>query len=85
MTISLLRFQILPHQFSDLTRVGMPVSLQLRIQQFPIDRKLVPASIGWDQGNRLDLRFKFMDQLRCQTDSSIGVVSDRTVYQVDFH
>ena len=61
MTIPLLRFQIIPHQFSDLTRIGMPVSLQLGIQQLLIDRKLEPASIRWYQGERLDLRLKFID------------------------
>jgi hypothetical protein len=61
----------------------MPVGLQLGIQQLPVNRKLEAPTIRWYQGDRLDIRLKFLQQFGCQTDSTISVVSDCTVDQID--
>ncbi len=63
----------------------MAVYFQLGIQQFAVDRELKPAAFRRHQGNRIDFRLEFLKELGYQTGSSIGVVSDCTVHQVDFH
>jgi hypothetical protein len=75
--------QICSHQSGDLTRLSMAVVFQLGVQQFPIHRKLKAPSIRRHQRDRLDLRFKLLEQFSCQTDSTIGVVSDCTIDQID--
>jgi hypothetical protein len=60
----------------------MPVGLQLGIKQFTIHRKLKSSPVGWHQGERFDIWLKFLEQFGCQTDSTIGVVSNRTVDQM---
>ena len=63
----------------------MAVSRQLGVQQLPIHTELEAPSIRRYQGDRFDLRLKLLEQFSCQTDSPIGVVSDRTIDQVYFH
>ena len=63
----------------------MAVHRQLGIQQLPVHRELEATAIRRHQGDRFDVQLKFLEQLGCQTDSTIGVVSDRTVDQVNFH
>jgi hypothetical protein len=58
---------------------------QLGIQQLPIHRELKAPAIRWHQGDRFDIRLKLLEQLGCQTDSTIGVVSNRTINQVNLH
>lgn len=62
----------------------MAVSGQLGVKQFPVNRKLEAPAIRWHQGNRFNLGLEFLEQFGCQTDSTIGVVSDRTVDQIEF-
>lgn len=69
----------------DLVRLSMAVGFQLGIHQFPINRKLIAPTIGWHQGDRFDVRLKLLEQFGCQTDSTIGVVSDCTVDQIELH
>src|SRR4030042_611992 len=76
--------KILPHQSRDLTRLRMAMRLQLGIQHLPIDRKFEAPSIRWNQGDRFDIRLELLEQFGCQTDSTIGVVSDCTIDQIDF-
>lgn len=61
----------------------MAVCFQLGKQQFSVDRKLKAASIRWNQGDRLDIRLEFIEQFGYQTGSTIGVMSDSTVDQVE--
>jgi hypothetical protein len=63
----------------------MAVGFQLGIQQLPIHRKLKAPSIRWHQGDRFDIRLKFLEQFGCQTDSTIGVVSNRTIDQIELY
>ena len=58
---------------------------QLGIQKLPIHRELKTSAIRRHQGEGFDIRLKLLEQLGCQTDSTIGVVSNRTIDQVNFH
>jgi hypothetical protein len=62
----------------------MAVGLQLGIQQFTVNGKLETPSIGRNQGDRFNIRLKFVEQFSCQTGSAADIVSDNTVDQVDF-
>jgi hypothetical protein len=57
---------------------------KLGIEQLPIDRKLKTPAIGGYQGERFYIRLKFLEQFGCQTGSTIGVVSDCAVDQIEF-
>ena len=63
----------------------MAMGSQLGVQQLVVHGELETSAIRWHQGDRLDIRLKFFEQLGYQTGSTIGVVSDRTVDQVYFH
>jgi hypothetical protein len=81
----LLSHQKIFYQPGNLTGFCMSMGCQLGIQQLPIDGKLKSTTIGWHQGDRFDIRLEFLEQFSCQTDSPIGVVSDCTINQVNFH
>jgi len=83
MTGSLAFLQIISYQTSDLTWVCMTVGSELGIEQFPVNRKLVATTVRWHQCDRFNAGLKFLEQFRCQTDSTIGVVSDGTVNQIE--
>ena len=76
--------QIPPHQLSHLARLGVAVGLQLGVEQSLVDRELEAPSIRRHQADRLDLGLEFLQQFGCQTDSTIGVVSDCTIDQLNF-
>lgn len=57
----------------------MAVGLQLGIDQFVIHRDLKAPPIRGHQGDRLDLRLKLLEQIGCQTDSPVGVVSNYAI------
>jgi hypothetical protein len=80
----LFRTQIFSYQPDHLTRLGVTMGCKLGVEQFIINRDLESPSVGRHQGDRFDLRLKFFEQLSCQTDSTIGVVSDRAIDQIDF-
>ena len=73
-----------PDEAGDFAGFDVAVGLQLGEKQIAIDGELKTASIGGYQGEGFDLRLEFFQQLGCQTDSPVGVVSDRTVDQVKF-
>lgn len=81
--MELTSLQIIPDQPGNLTFLSMAVSCQLGIKQFIIDRKLKAPPIRRHQGDRFHLRLKFLQQFGCQTDSTVGVASNRTINQVD--
>ena len=84
LTITILfRIQIIPNQPGNLTRISMSVGCQLGVYQFPVDRKLEAATIGWHQSDGFDVGLKFLEQFSRQTGSTIGVVSDGTINQVE--
>jgi hypothetical protein len=50
-----------------------------------IDAYLVAASIGRNESQAFDLCFKFLQQFICQAHGLVGIVSDRTVSDLDLH
>ena len=81
---SLTLFQIIPYQTGYLAGIGVAMGGQLGIEQFSVDGKLEAASIGRYQGERIEVGLKLLEQFGCQTDSTIGVVSDCTIDQLNF-
>jgi len=81
--MTLLSFQIFPDQSCDLTRLGVTVQFELGENQLLVDRKLEAPAIRWHQRDRFDIRLKLGEQFGYQTGSPVGVVSDRTVDQVE--
>jgi hypothetical protein len=69
----------------DLARLGMAKGLQLRIEQLIVDREFKSTAVRGDEGERLDLRLEFLEKLGCQTDSSLGVVSNLAVNKLNFY
>ena len=61
----------------------MAVGCQLGIDKFLIHRKLKATPVRWHQSDGFNVRFKFLEQFGCQTDSTISVVSDCTVDQIE--
>ena len=62
---------------------SVAVCLQLRVDQIPVDGDLKTASIGRNQRERFDLKLEFPHQFGCQTDSTICIVSNRTIFQLN--
>jgi hypothetical protein len=50
-----------------------------------IDAYLVAASIGWNESQAFDLRFKFLQQIICQAHGLVGIVSNCAVSDLDLH
>jgi hypothetical protein len=62
----------------------MPAGAQLRVEQLSVHADFELSPVRWNQGQGFDLRFEFFEQVDCQTGSLVGVMSDRTVNQLDF-
>ena len=75
-------FEIILHQTCYLAWLGVAMSGKLGIEQLIVDGKLEATTIGGHQGDGFDVGLKFLEQLGCQTDSTVGIVSDCTVNQV---
>ena len=75
---------ILCHQPQHFTRVCMTSGLEFGVEQRIIDRHLVPASIGRDEGNAFDLRFELIKQILCQAHGPVGIVSNRAIGNANF-
>lgn len=63
----------------------MAPGLKLGIDQIAINRHFKAAATGGHQADRLDFQFEQFQDVFCQTDSSVGVVSGCTVDQLDIH
>jgi hypothetical protein len=50
-----------------------------------VDLDFKAATVGWDQGNALNLWLELLQQVGYQTGSTFGVVSDSTILYGDFH
>jgi hypothetical protein len=66
-----------------LTWLHMTFGLQFRIDQLSIDRDLEAAAIRWNEGYALDHMLELLEQVICQAYGPVGVVSDRTVDDLD--
>ncbi len=62
----------------------MTSRLEFGVDQFSIDLDLVPAPLGWDEGQVLDLMLVFLQQIVRQADRPVSVVSDSAVGDRDF-
>ena len=67
-----------------LTRFGMAVGLQFRIDQIPIDGHFKATSIRRHKCDRLNHVFVILQQLICQAHGPTGVVSDCAINNFDF-
>jgi hypothetical protein len=62
----------------------MPPGLQFGVEQLAVDGHLKAAVVRRDQDEGFDLGFVRSQQFGCQTGSTVGVVSNRTVFDGDF-
>ena len=62
----------------------MPSGLEFGVYQCIVHRNLIPASLGRDKRNALDLRLKVFEELIRQAHGPIGVVSDGAINDGNF-
>jgi len=70
---------LVAHQLNYLAGLGVSPGLQLGIDQFLVHSDLKTPSIGWEQGKRFDLGLKLIDQLDCQANGPVSVVSNSAI------
>ena len=73
----------LPHQPQDLSRLGMAVRLELRIQQLSVHTYLELTPIRWDERDCLDQVLIVLEQFIHQAHGPASVVSDRAIDNLD--
>src|ERR1051326_610134 len=73
------------HLVEHLLLIGKLAGLELRVEQFLVNRQLEAAAAGGDQLQVFDLLFELGQDLGRQTDGSWLVVSNRAVFQRDVH
>ena len=73
-----------PHQPKHLSRFGMAVCFQLRIQQPPVGGHLELTAIRRHERYRFDHMLVMFQQLIHQAHGPTGVMSNRTVYDLNF-
>ena len=61
----------------------MTAGLEFGINELVVDGDLVPASLGGEERDGLDLRFEVLEQVICQAHGPVGVVSDCTICDGD--
>jgi hypothetical protein len=62
----------------------MPAGLQLRVNQLTIHRDFITPALRGDQRDLGDLMLDLLEQIGCQTDSPLSVVSDFAVLDTNF-
>ena len=72
------------YQAQDLARLGVTPSVELRIDQFGIYRHFKPTSVRRNQGDGFDGVLKLLEQLGCQANGPVGIVSDRAIDDFNF-
>jgi len=73
------------HQSGYLAFFCMAPGLLFRIEQSVVYHYFKPPAIGRDQGDGLDLRFELVEKFSRQTGGSVSIVSDRAVFDRNFH
>ena len=63
----------------------MTPRLEFGVDQLIVYTDLKPASQGWNKGHTLDLRFEILEQIICQALGPVGVVSNCTINDLNFH
>jgi hypothetical protein len=66
-------------------RLGVTPGLEFGKNKLPVYADLVTASTGWYQRYAFNLRFKNFEQIICQAHGPVGIVSNRTINDLDFH
>jgi len=56
-----------------------------RIKQFAVYRYFKPSAIGGDECDSFNFRFELVKKFSRQTGGSFGVVSNRAVFNRNFH
>src|SRR3990172_3239966 len=79
------RSRLAADQPGDLAGVGVAPRLKFGVNQSTIDGDLETAPVGGDEADALDAEFELLQEFRHQTDGSIGVVSNSTVFDGDVH
>ncbi len=62
---------------------SMPFGLKFGIDQFSIHTDLEAAAIGRDERHAFDQMLELLEQVICQANGPVGVVSDCTVNDLD--
>jgi hypothetical protein len=81
---SLFLFKFLD-QPDDFARVGMTPGLEFGVDQLPVYADFVTASVGRNESHAFNLWFKILEQIVCQAHGPVGIVSNRTVNDLDLH
>jgi hypothetical protein len=63
----------------------MPAGLQLRVDQLTVYCHLKASTLRRDEPDRLNIPLELLGEFGHQTDGSLGVVSDHTVFDTDVH
>jgi hypothetical protein len=71
------------NQAQDFAGLRVPIRLELGIHELAVDGHLETTPVRWDQRNSFDYVLKFLEQFACQANGPVGVVSDRTVNDLD--
>jgi len=77
-------FQLSVAYLDYLPRFGVPAGLQLAIDQLAIYLDLESPTAGRDERERLDPRFKSVQQFGRETRGAIGIPSNCAVFDSDF-
>ena len=72
------------HQAQDLAWLSMTPGIELRVDQLVIHHDLEPTSVRRNQGDGFDRVLKLLEQLGCQADGPVGIVSDRAIDDFNF-
>lgn len=63
----------------------MTPGLEFGKNKLPVYADLVTASIGWNKRYAFNLRFKISEQIIYQAHGPVGIVSNRTINDLDLH
>jgi hypothetical protein len=73
------------NQFKNLAGFGVAAGFEFGVHQLAVDADLIASAVGGDQADGFDLWLKVAEQLTGQAHGPIGVVSDRTVDNLNIH
>jgi hypothetical protein len=70
-------------QTYDLACFSVPFRLEFGIDQLTVDADLEAAFIRWDKRYRFDQVLELLEQVTCQANGPVGVVSDSAINDLD--
>lgn len=71
-------------QPADFSGFGVPAGLEFGVNQPIVDDNFEFAAVRWNQSERFDFRFVFLEQFACQAHGPVGVMSNSAISQFDF-